>query len=161
MPNTGDKHDAQMNLPIGGPPRSRRSEPKPNDERTGRTRPGAAGERLAEKYLEQRGFQIVARNWRAPETRNEIDLIVQDRATLVFVEVKMARTRNFGDPATWIPPRKQRAIIKAAKAFLAAYRPPNPEFRFDAVLIAPPGPDGQPTLRHIEAAFTLDDSEIT
>jgi putative endonuclease len=130
--------------------RSRRSEASKDR----RVAAGAMGERLAEEYLVRYGYQIVARNWRAPETRNEIDLIVEDRGCLVFVEVK--RTWRFGDPLWKISPRKQRAVINAASAYIAMHHPPHSEFRFDAVVIAPPGPDGERALRHIPAAFTLD-----
>ena len=117
---------------------------------------GAIGERLAEEYFTREGFQIVARNWRAPETRNEIDLIVEDRGCLVFVEVKLTRTWRYGDPVWKISPRKQRSIIRAAGAYIAMHHPPHSEFRFDAVVIAPSRPGNERALRHIQAAFTLD-----
>jgi putative endonuclease len=129
---------------------------KSEQQRDSRASIGAIGERLAEEYLIREGYRIVTRNWRAPETRNEIDLIIEDDECLVFVEVKLTRTWRYGDPIWKISPRKQRAIIKAAKAYIALNYPPHSEFRFDAVVIAPSRPGNERALRHIQAAFTLD-----
>jgi hypothetical protein len=67
------------------------------------------GEDLAARHLEELGYTIIARNWRSPHTRHEIDLIARDGKTIVFVEVKTARTEQFGDPLSWITPHKQEA----------------------------------------------------
>ena len=116
---------------------------------------GKTGERIAAAYLEAKGYVIVARNWRAPETRNEIDLIAEDGDCLVFVEVKAARTSHFGTPIGWITPRKRAAIARAAAAYMAARRPRHREFRFDAITIGPSGHGRKRALTHVAAAFTL------
>ena len=162
MDKTGKGTTEQTRLPVGG--RKRPSRHADTDRHKSRAaRIGILGERLAADYLERQGFEIIARNWRAPETRNEIDLIARDGDCLVFVEVKTARTLKIGDPLTWVPPRKQRAIIRAAKAFIAARRPTESEFRFDVVVLAPPVPGSEDRrgLRHVPAAFTLDDADRT
>ncbi|MEW5701972.1 MAG: YraN family protein [Candidatus Zixiibacteriota bacterium] len=117
--------------------------------------PGRAGEGIAADYLEGKGYVIVARNWRSPQTRNEIDLIVEDGDCLVFVEVKTARTTRFGDPVTWIPSRKQAAIARAAAAYRVALKPRHREFRFDAIAIGPPARGRKRALTHVTGAFTL------
>jgi putative endonuclease len=122
---------------------------------------GRAGERIAADYLEAKEYRIIARNWRAPETRNEIDLIAEDGSCLVFVEVKTARTVHFGDPAGWITPRKRAAIARAAAAYVVALRPTQREFRFDAITIGPPGRDRKRALTHVVAAFTLEEGWST
>ena len=117
---------------------------------------GQRGEDLAAAHLERLGYRILARNWRSALTRNEIDLIAQNRGCVVFVEVKTARTSGFGEPLSWITPRKQAAIIKAALAYMAQWEGPATEFRFDAIGITPSKNGGPPTLEHICGAFTCD-----
>ncbi|MCS7002226.1 MAG: YraN family protein, partial [Dehalococcoidia bacterium] len=57
---------------------------------------GATGEQIAVTYLAQRGWRILARNVRYPDT--EIDILAQDGDTLVIVEVRARRTDRFGTP---------------------------------------------------------------
>ncbi|MBI3871445.1 MAG: YraN family protein [candidate division Zixibacteria bacterium] len=116
-----------------------------------------AGEELAARHLEGLGYEILARNWRSPQSRNELDIIARDASCLVFVEVKTARSLRFGHPVEWITTRKQKAIIRAAQAYLEALHPTAREFRFDAIAIAPPGVIGEHALTHVKAAFTLKD----
>ena len=123
------------------------------------TAAGKRGEQIAERYLTDHGYTIIARNWRGKRSRHEIDLIVRDGETLVFVEVKSARTRAFGDPATWIGPRKQRAIIAAARDYLSQIPADSGSVRFDAILIEPAGADGQRAVRHVKAAFVEEEED--
>jgi uncharacterized protein (TIGR00252 family) len=53
---------------------------------TARSRLGKSGEELARRYLERKGFDFVAANWRC--RAGELDLVMRDGDTLVFVEVK-------------------------------------------------------------------------
>ncbi|EWT06093.1 hypothetical protein N864_24115 [Intrasporangium chromatireducens Q5-1] len=57
---------------------------------------GQYGERLAERYLRDRGLMILDRNWRC--VRGEIDIVALDEECLVFVEVKTRTTQAFGAP---------------------------------------------------------------
>lgn len=90
---------------------------------------------MAERYLRrERGFRIVARNWRSPsDRRDEIDLVARDAEVLVFIEVK---TRA---PAALVPgfhavdARKKRVLRRAIRAYLAQLRPKPRTFRFDVV----------------------------
>ncbi len=93
---------------------------------------GAQAERWAMQYLQQQCLKLVAQNYRG--RFGEIDLIMQDVATLVFVEVRLRRSANFGGAAASIDARKQRRIIRTAQQYLAglAHIPPC---RFDAVLM--------------------------
>ena len=113
------------------------------------------GEQRAADHLVGLGYKIIARNWRSPETRNELDLVVEDGDCLVFVEVKAARTVKYGDPITWIIPRKQAAVIRAAESYLAVCNPPHSSFRFDAITIAASRTGVESPLVHTVAAFTL------
>jgi putative endonuclease len=118
---------------------------------------GRKGEGLAAQHLESIGYRILERNWRSKHTRNEIDLIALDGETVVFVEVKTARTTTYGDPLSWITPRKRAAIIMAARAFLAGWHKTGTSFRFDAITVGPPGREGRLAIRHVPSAFTADD----
>ena len=101
---------------------------------------GRESEAIAERYLKQSGYHIVARNYR---TRyGEVDLIAYDGPTLVFVEVKARRSRRFGMPHDAVDRRKQRQLTRVAMAFLAqrgvdvAGSPrEEPNCRFDLVII--------------------------
>jgi len=98
------------------------------------TRSGRAGEETARRYLQERGYRIVARNWSC--RFGEIDLIARDGDTLVFVEVK-ARTRNgFGGPEAAITPAKRERLIAAARVYLGEVGTELP-IRFDVVAIRP------------------------
>jgi putative endonuclease len=93
---------------------------------------GAQAERQAAQYLRQQGLQPVAQNYRS--RFGEIDLIMRDGATLVFVEVRLRRNGDFGGAAASIDAHKQRRIVRTAQQYLAglAHVPPC---RFDAVLM--------------------------
>lgn len=81
-----------------------------------RRRLGLEGEERAAKYLEAKGYRIVARNVRAD--RVEIDLVARKGALLVFVEVKSRRGTSHGLAAEAVDPRKQRRLRRGAWAWL-------------------------------------------
>jgi putative endonuclease len=93
---------------------------------------GAAAEARAEAHLAAHGLVLVARNWRC--RMGEIDLIMKDGATLVFVEVRSRAHGGFGGAAASITGAKQRRIALAARHYLAGLGK-TPPCRFDAVLI--------------------------
>ena len=112
---------------------------------------GRDGERLAERYLQQKGYKIVERNYRC--RGGEVDLIVLDHKVIVFVEVKTRADHQFGNPLEAVESRKQRKMIQAAEFFLNEKGLHNREARFDVVGISWSGP--QPAVEHIENAFEL------
>ena len=109
---------------------------------------GTAGEELARRYLEQRGFTLITRNYRCRV--GELDLIMRDGDHLVFVEVRSRRDSQYGTPAESITPAKQRRIIRAAAYYLQKKRLDLP-CRFDVIAIT--YPDGQAALEWIKDAF--------
>ncbi len=115
---------------------------------------GRVGERLALEHLERLGFRVVARNHR---TRfGELDLIVRDARTLVFVEVKARRdSARAGTPFEALPPRKQRQVRRIALAWLAETpdRPRGLELRFDAIGVTVDRHGRMIRMDHLEAAF--------
>ncbi|MEW5875091.1 MAG: YraN family protein [Candidatus Zixiibacteriota bacterium] len=132
--------------------------PSPNGGRrkqnhTASKRLGRDGEQLAARFLEVKGMSIIHRNWRSRYNRHEIDLIALDGPCLVFVEVKSARSASFGDPVSWVTPRKQHSIAQAARDFLAGWPGKDFDVRFDVVVVGPPEKGGRLPVRHIPQAF--------
>ena len=93
---------------------------------------GVQAEQLAVQYLQQHGLKLIAQNYRG--RFGEIDLIMQDGATLVFIEVRLRRDARFGGAALSIDARKQQRIISTAQQYLASLIR-IPACRFDAVLM--------------------------
>ncbi len=118
-------------------------------QRTRLQQSGPKGEQLAEKFIEQKGYEIRARGFRA--LGGEIDLIAVKNDVLIFVEVKTATTPHFGQPETRVTPAKQAQIIKIAKAYLRQH-PDHAAPRFDVIAVDLTQP--HPTIRHYENAFT-------
>ncbi|MFT0763011.1 YraN family protein [Actinomyces sp. F1_1611] len=97
---------------------------------------GRRGEAAAERYLTARGLKVLQRNWR-DGPRGEIDLILQDGATVVFVEVK---TRRGGEVAEVLSPAKRFRLTCLAAAWLRQSPGFHP-YRIDLVGVQP-GPQG-------------------
>lgn len=95
---------------------------------------GGAGERFereAEALLKANGLTLVERNWLC--RFGEIDLIMRDGATLVFVEVRQRNSQRFGGAAASIGSQKQARIERAVALYLSRL-PTMPVCRVDAVL---------------------------
>lgn len=94
---------------------------------------GDAGEDRALDYLRAQGLKLAARNYRTPgRGGGEIDLVMWDRDTLVFVEVRKRASTRYGGAAASIGSVKQRRIVFAARHYLLRVRP-LPPCRFDVV----------------------------
>ena len=116
---------------------------------TARMRLGALGEDAAAGLLEKAGYKVLKRNHRC--RLGEVDLIAEQGALLVFVEVRTRATAAFGAPAATVSPAKQRKVITAARDFLARWRGPERGVRFDVISVV--DAPGGPVLEHIPAAF--------
>jgi putative endonuclease len=94
-----------------------------------------AAERRAAQHYRLRGYRILAVN--AWAGGNEVDVIARRGRTLVFCEVKDRRRDDYGAPAEFVHPEKQRRVRRAAEAWLAA-RPElaGLDVRFDVVAVA-------------------------
>jgi putative endonuclease len=113
---------------------------------------GRRGEELAAAHFSRLGFEILARNHR---TRfGELDLVVFDGETIVFVEVK---TRRVGSGEPWDnlhgPKRSQVRRMAAAWLTEVSDRPFGAALRFDAVGVLLDRDGGLVRLDHLEAAF--------
>ena len=93
---------------------------------------GQGGEDEALKFLLRQGLVLQERNFRCKG--GEIDLIMKDRDTLVFIEVRKRAASRFGGAADSVTTAKQRRLIFAAQVFLSRYKMPPP-CRFDVVAI--------------------------
>ena len=79
---------------------------------------GAIGEQQALSYLENKGYKLIDKNWHFSKNA-EIDLIMQDGDTLVFVEVKKRSSLDYGHPFEAITKTKMQNIKLAVQAYLA------------------------------------------
>ena len=93
---------------------------------------GAQAEQWAAHYLQKQGLKLIEQNYRG--RFGEIDLIMQDGATLVFVEVRLRRNADFGGAADSLDTRKQQRIIRTSQQYLSSLAH-IPACRFDAVLL--------------------------
>lgn len=114
---------------------------------------GKLGEDCAAKFLESKGYTIVARNFRIRTA--EIDIIAQIDGVLVFVEVKARSNIRHGLPIEAVNLRKQRKIIEAASVFLQDDNFCDCACRFDVVEIYLSG-ERVEQVNHIENAFEVE-----
>jgi putative endonuclease len=95
---------------------------------------GGQWERVAESFLHNRGLQTLHRNYRCRS--GEIDLVMLDGATLVFVEVRYRRDDRYGSGAATVTRLKQGRLVSAARHFLGRHaRHRQRPCRFDVVSI--------------------------
>ena len=110
---------------------------------------GKEGERLAARFLEEKGYSIIETNFQ--KRIGEIDLVAFDpqRNETVFVEVKSRRNRAFGTPEEAITPRKLEKMAGAAELWLQEKGINDSEWRLDLVAIECPR-NQKTIIRHIE-----------
>ncbi|MBF0218362.1 MAG: YraN family protein [Gammaproteobacteria bacterium] len=106
---------------------------------------GRTAESAACDYLCQQGLKLLERNYHGRQ--GEIDLIMEDAGTLVFVEVKYRSRSEFGDAAAFVTVSKQQRLIATANRYLQRYRQP-PRCRFDVIAM-----NGQTGIDWIRNAF--------
>lgn len=95
---------------------------------------GELGEKLAKRFLEERGYEIMCQNFRGRQ--GEIDIIAKDKEeTIVFVEVKTRTSLEFGNPAEAVDSIKMERILKTAKYFLYSQKIKENNIRFDVMEI--------------------------
>ena len=100
----------------------------PGDPRRGL---GKTGEELAARALVERGYAIVARNWRCP--LGELDIIARDGDCLVFVEVKTRTGDGFGGLPEAVTADKVRRIRRLASLWLMQQEKRWPALRLDVI----------------------------
>jgi putative endonuclease len=102
---------------------------------------GNWGETLAETYLKEKGLIFVGRNIHTHY--GEIDLVMKDGETIVFVEVKTRTSLDFGTPEESITRKKRERMINSATEFMQSHPEWGDYFRIDVLAIF--GPKGDPT----------------
>jgi putative endonuclease len=110
---------------------------------------GTIGEDAAVEYLAKKGYRILERNFRFE--RGEIDIIADDKNTLVFIEVKARRSLSFGEPHEAVTARKQSQIRMVAEGYLFMHEISDRACRFDIVAIQYTG--SKMSIEHFENAF--------
>lgn len=115
---------------------------------------GQLGELLAADYLRARGYAILTTNWRAAPY-GEIDIVAQQAATFVFIEVRARRGRHLTDALASITARKRARMVAAAQVYCAAHGLDDAEWRIDVIAIALPA-TAPPIIEHITDALTWD-----
>ena len=109
---------------------------------------GQQGEEIARKFLEEKGFVVLAQNWRYKH--KEIDLIALDRGFLAIIEVKTRSSDVFGGAEDFITYRKVSFLADAANAYIEKLKG-NLEVRFDIITIILK--ENESKIEHIEGAF--------
>lgn len=94
-------------------------------------RKGGFGEEMALDMLLKTGMQLLEKNFRC--RLGEVDLILRDKDTLVFVEVKLRKDTAHGLAAQAVNFSKQKKIIRVAQYYLQGSGLKNPFVRFDVV----------------------------
>lgn len=112
---------------------------------------GPEGEDIAVRFLKDKGFRILCRNYKTP--LGEADIIARDKGTTVFVEVKTRSSARFGEPFEAVDARKQDKLRKIALFYQKNVNHGDGEspVRFDVISIKI-GEDAN-TIEHITEAF--------
>ncbi len=115
---------------------------------------GIRGEEEAYFYLRRLGYVMVARNWRSPRRRGEIDLVGWDGDVLCFVEVKSRTTRDVKPAEAAVDAAKQDELGGMAREYLR-HVAGAPSWRFDVLRIYFDQPGASPQITLFKNAFSL------
>ena len=113
------------------------------------------GEMEAYFHLRHQGYRVVAKNFRTPHNRGEIDLIGWDRGVLCFVEVKTQAQRGLVPPEMAVDSAKKLHILSVAKRYVRRLKGDrHPACRFDIVSVVLGDESSKPTIRLFKGAFS-------
>jgi putative endonuclease len=115
---------------------------------------GRRGEEAAYFYLRRLGYVMVARNFRSPRRRGEIDLIGWDKDVLCFIEVKTRTTHDVKPAEAAVDRDKQRGLSAVAHEYLR-YAPPLCRWRFDVITVYYERQSSQPLIELFRNAFPV------
>ncbi|MDP3731346.1 MAG: YraN family protein [bacterium] len=119
---------------------------------------GFFGENIAKRFLESRGYEILARNYQKPW--GEIDIIAKKEGVIVFCEVKTNSKKFPGpsaggfNPEVRVNPMKARHIIRTADLFMKSRYPGEREWRIDIIAITLDSFDKKAGIKHFKNAVT-------
>ena len=112
---------------------------------------GQFGEERAARYLRQKGYRILARNYRC--RMGEIDIIACRGDYVAFVEVKLRKDDSFAAAREFVTRAKQQRILRTAGLWLSQHETEH-QPRFDvSEVYAPQGEKGPVRIEHLEDAF--------
>ncbi len=94
---------------------------------------GQIGEKLAVKWLRERGYLIYHTNWRSG--RYELDIVAQKRNVLHIIEVKTRKLGGITSPEEAIDKQKKRALKKATLAYMNQYKLWHYDIQFDLIAV--------------------------
>lgn len=110
---------------------------------------GRWGEDIAAKYLEQKGYRILCRDWQYKH--RDLDIVAtDDNGLCLIVEVKTRRNEEYADADLAVTPQKVRSLSIAANAFIKSHMV-DADIRFDIVTVV--GTPQAYEVRHTEDAF--------
>ena len=105
---------------------------------------GRWGEALAAEYLRKKKYRVTAVNYRS--RFGEIDLVAEDKKTVVFVEVKLRKNDKYGRASEFVTISKQKKIVATARVWMSQ-NPTEKVLRFDVIEI------NDNEINHIKNAF--------
>lgn len=114
-----------------------------------RAKLGRWGESVAQRFLQGLGYQPIARNWRSG--KGELDLVMAEGRTIVFVEVKTRRSEDYYPAIAAVNAHKRKVLNRTAKRFLRQYKLSDRPLRFDVVTVI--GMPDKPEIKHYRGAF--------
>jgi len=115
---------------------------------------GGQGEKHALEYRQKKGYRLIAQNYY--NYIGEIDLIMRDKKTIVFIEVKTKTELEFGNPLEMIDTRKQKKLLECIKVYVQKNNLFDEEVRIDAVSVVVDIWGNKLKIEHIENAVTDD-----
>ncbi len=121
---------------------------------TSRGELGRRAEQAAQRYLVERGLRPLGSNLH--NRYGEIDLLMRDGETLVFVEVRYRRRADFGGALASVDARKRGKLLRAAAAHLQQHGLDQSPCRFDAIGVAPAGNEPFGCIEWVADAFRAD-----
>ncbi len=111
---------------------------------------GREAEQIAADFLREHGYDILDQNYTFKHM-GELDIVAEIDATIVIVEVRFRRSRNYGSPEGSLTPQKLKTIRRVAQAWLSHHRRLSCAVRFDVIAVELI--DGDTQIRHHRNAF--------
>ena len=93
---------------------------------------GMRGERMARKFLEEKGYEILDENWTAG--KSEVDIVAFKDGVIIFVEVKTRTSANYGQPESFVTSAKMEQLARAAEEYVEIMEHIG-EIRFDVISV--------------------------
>jgi len=126
----------------------------PTESNAEHLRTGRRGEEAAYFYLRRQGYTIIARNYRSPNHRGELDLVGWQKDVLCFVEVKTRTSRDVKAAEAAVDRDKQKELSLVARDFLR-HLPQSCQWRFDVVAVYYDHGRSRPSFELFQNAFPV------